>query len=535
MLRKKIGIRQIDTEDCGAACLASILNYYNLRIPLREIREKMKTGVDGTSILGIIRTADFYNLHAEAYELDSLDEIEESISGQEITFPFIAHIITKNELLHYVVVLGKHKDKLSIFDPADGYIKQKQIDFENVWTNIIISFGKKKTFVSGNYCRKSIKKYINLLAPLRKYLLWIFLLSFAISAISISGNFIYQYVIDSIVSEKIKVNFETDNVLRMLYSFVFYNKNYIFLALLCLYILQAILSYIKGKSVAFFSRNVIQNLVEPFHRKIMSLPSSYFHNRRSGNIISRFQDLEEIQRFFTEDFLNGMLDVIMAIFGAFVLLYISPVLFSIVLIILLVYIVVIIFFNRSIREISKDIIEQSTITLSAFKESIDGMDMIKAYSMESYFEEKIIRKSKILAELEYKGNILINKISVFVNTTEQIGILCSLFMGMFQIFKGTLTIGQLIVFENLIHFFIEPIKNLIGFQLNYQKLLISLNRIDDILETPSENEESKRYITNLTDFTINLRNVSFSYGYGTLLLDDLNMEIREGGKDSYFW
>lgn len=99
---------------------------------------------------------------------------------------------------------GKHKDKLSIFDSADGYIKQKQIDFENVWTNIIISFCKKKTFVSGNYCRKSIKKYINMLAPLRKYLLWIFLLSFVISAISISGNFIYQYVIDSIVSEKIK-------------------------------------------------------------------------------------------------------------------------------------------------------------------------------------------------------------------------------------------------------------------------------------------------------------------------------------------
>ena len=62
------GIYQHDVRDCGVACLATICEYYGLKVPLSYIRDLEKVNMNGSSIYGICEAAKILGLDAEAYQ-----------------------------------------------------------------------------------------------------------------------------------------------------------------------------------------------------------------------------------------------------------------------------------------------------------------------------------------------------------------------------------------------------------------------------------------------------------------------------------
>ena len=57
-------IRQMEDADCGAACLAMVLGYFDKRVDLRELREMTGAGRDGVTALSIVTAARAYGLRA---------------------------------------------------------------------------------------------------------------------------------------------------------------------------------------------------------------------------------------------------------------------------------------------------------------------------------------------------------------------------------------------------------------------------------------------------------------------------------------
>ncbi|MBD1207253.1 MAG: hypothetical protein H9535_02400 [Ignavibacteria bacterium] len=53
----KICIKQHDITDCGAACLATVAWYYDLKMPISRIRQYPKTDRKGTNVLGMVQPA----------------------------------------------------------------------------------------------------------------------------------------------------------------------------------------------------------------------------------------------------------------------------------------------------------------------------------------------------------------------------------------------------------------------------------------------------------------------------------------------
>src|SRR6478752_2656846 len=92
-----IKIKQHDIQDCGAACLASIGNHYNINLPIARIRQFANTDKRGTNALGIIEAAEKMGFIAKGVKggFDSLDKIP---------LPAIAHVVVKEQLHHYVVI-----------------------------------------------------------------------------------------------------------------------------------------------------------------------------------------------------------------------------------------------------------------------------------------------------------------------------------------------------------------------------------------------------------------------------------------------
>ena len=130
--QRKIGIKQHDITDCGAACLASIAAHYDLKLPISRIRQFSYTDKKGTNILGMIEAAQKIGFTAKGVrgEFDSLFKIP---------VPAIAHVKIKDVLFHFVVIYGVTKKYIRVMDPADGKLHDLPPDvFKRQWTGVLI-------------------------------------------------------------------------------------------------------------------------------------------------------------------------------------------------------------------------------------------------------------------------------------------------------------------------------------------------------------------------------------------------------------
>lgn len=133
---KSIYVPQVDESDCGVACLAMILKKYHSRVSLAHLRHSARTNLEGTTALGLVKTAQAFNLKTEEVKADmSLFDPD-----TDIQYPFIVHVLKQGELLHYYVVLKATKNYLVIADPdpSVGLTKMSREKFSQEWTGIAL-------------------------------------------------------------------------------------------------------------------------------------------------------------------------------------------------------------------------------------------------------------------------------------------------------------------------------------------------------------------------------------------------------------
>lgn len=128
-------VSQVDEKDCGVACLAMILKNFGSNVSLAYLRDISKTDKEGTTALGLVKTAELMGMETKAIRADS-----SLFDKDDIPYPFIAHIITEEKYFHYVTVVRKRGNKLFVADPdPTEKIKKISIDtFMNFWTGIAI-------------------------------------------------------------------------------------------------------------------------------------------------------------------------------------------------------------------------------------------------------------------------------------------------------------------------------------------------------------------------------------------------------------
>lgn len=140
---KRHYIAQVDEMDCGVAALAMVLKYYGSTYSLAYLRQKAKTDLEGTTALGLIKTAEKLAFETKAIQADmSLFDVK------DLPFPFIAHVIKDGELLHYYVVLAVKHNQIIVADPDPtvGVTKFSQEEFSDEWTGVALFIAPKPTY-----------------------------------------------------------------------------------------------------------------------------------------------------------------------------------------------------------------------------------------------------------------------------------------------------------------------------------------------------------------------------------------------------
>ncbi len=519
-------IKQHDERDCGAACLAMIAEYYGLSQPLAKYRELTKTDRSGTNLYGMVDGAGKIGLEADALE-GSTDELFEGIENGEIEFPFVAHIVNENAMLHFVVIFGLKNGKFIVGDPGKGKLKYTTEKFFELWSGYIVTFKKTAGFKEGNFKESSLRKFFGLLQGQYKLLAGIFLISLLISGIGIAGSFIFKVVIDRFTDGG-----KSDGIIAWITK-DFNSLKVFFIGIILLYILQGIIQFARGWLMSILSKNIDMKLMLSYYNQIIDLPVSSISTRNTGEYLSRFSDASTIRNAISGATLTLMLDSLMVIACGIILFIQNHLLFYISLIMIVLYGIIVVSYRNAIEQTNRSVMENNARVQSYLKESIDGIDTIKANRAENLVKDNTKNKFVELINAVFKNNIISISQDSICSIIEQVGIVAILWAGFSMALRGIITVGSLMTFYALLAYFTEPIKNLIELQPTMQTAIVAADRLNDILESQTEDDaqgKKKSDSKGVSWNKIKFSRVNFRYGNQELLLKNISFEILKGQK-----
>ena len=156
-------------------------------------------------------------------------------------------------------------------------------------------------------------------------------------------------------------------------------------------------------------------------------------------------------------------------------------------------------------------------------ETINGFETVKSVGNEAQIIDKFEKKYVKFLKNIFKFDNYNNTISILKDLVNAVGYLTIIYVGAKMVTLGNLTFGDLLVFVNLLNYFLEPIKNIIDLNSEIKEAKNSLRRILELFK----NENKKQtFIDNVKVKEISFNNLSYSYDYKENKLKTLNLNIK---------
>lgn len=512
--RKRHYRAQVDTRDCGVAALAMVFGYYGSYFSLATLREKAKTTNDGTTALGLVKVAEGLNFETRAFKADmGIFDLE------DVSYPFIVHVLKEGKLLHYYVVTGQDKHTIHIADP-DPQVKMTKISrerFEQEWTGITIFLAPSPAYKPSQEKKNGLLDFIPLLIKQKGLIANIVLATLLVTLINIVGSYYLQSIIDTYVPDHMKTTL-----------------GMISIGLIIVYILQQFLSYAQEYLLLVLGQRLSIDVILSYIKHVFQLPMSFFATRRTGEIVSRFTDANRIIDALASTILSIFLDVSIVSIIAIVLFSQNSSLFFLTLLGIPVYALIIFLFMKPFEKMNHETMEANSLLSSSIIEDINGIETIKSLTSEKQRYQKIdkefvtyLKKSFAYGRSESLQKVLKAAARLILNVL-------ILWLGATLVMDQKISLGQLITYNTLLVYFTNPLENIINLQTKLQSARVANERLNEVYLVQSEFNEEK-LIKDLSHFPadIDFRGVSYKYGYGANVLSEIDLHIPTGSKTSF--
>lgn len=279
---------------------------------------------------------------------------------------------------------------------------------------------------------------------------------------------------------------------------------------------------------------VIQRLRDDLYRRLTELPLSYFSEQRNGDIMSRFSnDLADIEWSVVSTLQSLVKDPINALLFAGVLLFISPKLFLLFLLILPLGAFLIAQIGKHLKKDSQRGQKHLGKLFALLNEDMDGARDIRLFSAQKQrserFEEMNRHYTRDMIRVARRRE-LSSPLSEVLGT---IGLVAILVIGGTFVFNGTIAASVFIFFVIIFARLIPPIQAIVKAYNSLVKGSASAARIFAVIDAPNPIQEpSQAVIKRGFSQSLELRHISFSYtsdsGSQIAVLHDINLTIPHG-------
>jgi len=496
-------IGQQSFSDCGAACLAMISLYWGKRFSLNTL--KNLAGVDkmGASIQGLGKAAETIGYHARPVSA-SLSQI------QSQPHPWIAHWQEN----HYVVVWQIKGNKVLISDPAIGRRSLTWEQFTKSWTQYALLLDPTATLLANKNEKISLGSLSYTFWHNRNVILQIIFASILLQIFGLATPLFIQVVIDRVLPSKSTASL---NVLST--------------GLLIFGIWRLGISAARQYLLDYFANRIDLTLVSGFMSHALRLPLSFFSSRQVGDIVTRVQENQKIQLFLTRKAISLTLDALCASLCIALMLYYSLRLTVVALGIIPPIIILTLGASPFLNKFSREISIESSLANSAIVEMITGIATLKATTAERPLRWRWEERFTSMLHSRFRGQKLANSLQLVRNLINYTGSTIVLWYGAVLVIEGKLSVGEFVAFNLLIGYVINPISALFGLWDEFQEMLVSLEKVNDVFASPAE-ENPKQPLLVLPKIRghIIFENVTFRYNQEAErnTLQNLSFEVLPG-------
>ncbi len=502
-MNKKIIVKQNGYKDCGPACLLSIMRYFGLEASHEEVSYILNTDIDGTSAYDIIngcRTFGFdgYGIH---YTYDE-------IINNQISFPIICHVKIDN-MFHFIVVYKVKRNKLIIMDPASIRDKITKEEFKKIYLNTSLVIYPVKEI-------KKISNHVSLVKLISEYLLFektdlikFIILSIITIVLSIITNYYLLICVDYVIP-----NYSD----KLFFKIIILFTN--------IYLFRNLFNYYRNKLMFNIEKNISLRLNMDIIRKYFNLPYQFFKSKSTGEIISRLNDMSSFKSFISQIISNMFANILLVFISFIILLSLNMKLFIISLVELFLYFFLVVLFRKKSNIRSEEVLISNSLYEKNLSECIYGYETNKNLNM---INENI--KKLEMSYLKYLNKnklyeFTMNKQFILKEFVSNICYIFSMSFGIIYVYEGIISIGEFLLFNSVINYFKEPIKDILDLEPSFIYLKRVYNRMNDIIIMRSLVE--KGIFCDLKS-DISFKNLSYKRR-GYLLFDRLNFDIKYGSK-----
>ena len=305
---------------------------------------------------------------------------------------------------------------------------------------------------------------------------------------------------------------------------------YMIILIISLFLLKNIFNYLALYFITFLRNGVLKDLRNEVYYKVLTLPISYYSEKRKGDIIARISgDVNEVKNSLLavlELIVKEPLTIAFAILAMFT---ISVKLTIFVFLFIPVSGFIISRIGKSLKRKSDRVQKEQGVFLSTLEETLSGLKVIKGFNAEGKFNKKFQESTNKFYNF---SNILLNRQNLASPTSEFLGIVSIAALlwygGSMVLIEKTLSGGAFITYMALAYQILTPAKAISKASYKVKAGNAAADRILEVIETPSPLKD-KPNATTKNDFanSIKLENVSFKYE-DDLVLRNFSINVPKG-------
>ena len=495
---------QQSVTDCGAACLLMIGQYWGKNFSLNRLRDLANVNRNGSTLRGLAFAAETVGFITRPIKA-TLDRFAEQ------KLPAIAHWDNN----HYIVVYEINKKNVIVADPGMGQRILTHREFQAGWTGYAMLLEPTAWLDEGKGSNFPIWRFLELLKPHKVVLGEVVVASVVIQLFGLVTPLLTQLLLDRVVVQRSSLTLMA-----------------VGMGLLIFGLFKVVISGLRQYLLDHVSQKVNVSLIVGFVRHSFKLPLSFFESRYVGDIIARLQENQKIQNFLTGEALSIFLDFLTIFVYVGLMFWYSWQMALLTLVIVPPFFILALIATPFLQKISRDIFTATAKEQSYVIEAFSGIATVKSMAIEHRVRwrwEEYLNKAVIKG---FNGQVIGNKVQVISSTIQVIATTAVLWFGAWQVIQEQLTVGQLIAFNMLLGNVISPFQRLAVLWNQIQEIIISIERINDVLEAePEENwQVEPRQQLPAINGQISFQNVSFRYHPDDKanIIENLSFEVEAG-------
>lgn len=292
-------ILQSEVAECGLVCLVMIARFHGSRIDLTAARNRIEISARGVNLAQLTRMARQVGLEPRPLrvELESL---------QQVRLPCVLHW----DFEHFVVLTRVEREAVTLHDPARGLRKLRLDEVSRHFTGAVLELHPLRDLAA--HGPADVRPWTSLrpaLAAARAMSGRLLVLTLALQTLALAGPLHLRWLVDDLLGER-----DSGWVLALAAGFA------------GIVVLQGLLGAMRGWLMAVAGARMNLALFSSVTARLLRLPMPWFQKRSVGDVLSRLESIQAIQRTLTVGLIEGLVDAGQVLLCAAMMSCLSPML-----------------------------------------------------------------------------------------------------------------------------------------------------------------------------------------------------------------